>query len=269
MKIYIHTSGRATLTEQRTLGTMFGASKKNLRRVSLVVQASQAKDYELIASSNGVNMLVLPPEITRLSETRQHLLDISEKVFVMMDDDLLFFERRKDDDTKFSKIHGEQVFEMFDTLEDRMKGFAHGGILAREGGNRIVGKQNVYATRMMRVLAYDPKKVRKVGARFDRMVTKQDFDMTLQLLRAGYPNILMADYVQGQYGDGCSNAPGGCSVYRTPEMMDASAHKLAELHPGFVTVVQKESKVSWGGGVRTDVNIQWKKALQSSGASLP
>lgn len=269
MNIYIHTSGRATLTEQRTLGTMRGASKKNLKKVSLVVQASQSKQYKSIAESEGVELLVLPENITRLSETRQHLLDINNRTFVMMDDDLLFFERRTDDDTKFSKITGDRVFEMFDVLEDRMKGFAHGGILAREGGNRITGKQNVYATRMMRVLAYDPKLVRKVGARFDRMVTKQDFDMTLQLLRAGYPNILMADYVQGQYGDGCSNAPGGCSVYRTPEMMDASAHKLAELHPGFVKVVTKESKVSWGGGTRTDVNVQWKKALLSSGAKLP
>lgn len=263
MQLFIHTSGRATTKEQKTLGTMLGASRRNMKRVTLVVQESQASDYAGIADRHGVNMLELPKAITTLSPTRQFLLDINDDPFVMMDDDLLFFRRRDDEPTKFSKIVGDDVFRMFDALKVRLKGYAHGGILAREGGNRIVGHTNVYNTRMMRVLAYDPALVRKVGARFDRLPTKQDFDMTLQLLRAGYSNILMADYVQGQYGDGCSNAPGGCSVYRTDAMMESSARALAELHPGFVKVVTKQSKTSWGGGERTDVTIAWKKARKS------
>jgi len=38
---------------------------------------------------------------------------------------------------------------------------------------------------------------------------------------------------------------------------------LAELHPGLVKVVTKETKGAWGGGTRTDVVVQWKKALKA------
>lgn len=268
MNLYIHTSGRPTVREQKTLSTMAGC-KTLLKQVRLVVQAREADAYyESVGLHYGVQMVVLPKNIKTLSPTRQYLLDSESKPFVMMDDDLLFFERRTDDPTKFLKIVDHDVHKMFTQLLARMVHgkYVHGGILAREGANRIVGEQNVFNTRMMRVLAYDPVKVRKVGARFDRLPSKQDFDMTLQLLRAGRPNILMADYVQGQYGDGCSNAPGGCSVYRTPEMNVSSSHGLAALHPGFVKVVEKAASTSWGGGTRTDVVISWKKAAAASGA---
>lgn len=264
MNLYVHSSGRATVREQKTLSTMVGGTKKELSKVTLVVQNREIESYLPIARHFGVDMVALPSEITTLSPTRQWILDRQTKPFAMMDDDLLFFRRRTDDETKFLKIVGGEVFDMFGDLTNRLHGFAHGGILAREGANRITGKREVLVTRMMRVLAYDPKAVRKVGARFDRLPSKQDFDMTLQLLRAGLPNILMADYVQGQYGDGCSNAPGGCSVYRTPTMNEESSLALAALHPGFVKVVTKEAATSWGGVARVDVNIAWKKAYESS-----
>jgi hypothetical protein len=85
--------------------------------------------------------------------------------------------------------------------------------------------------------------------------------MTLQLLRAGYPNAVITEFVHNQAG---SNTEGGCSAYRDAKMMESSARKLAKLHPGFVKVVTKETKTSWGGGERVDVQIAWKKALASA-----
>jgi hypothetical protein len=266
MKIYIPTSGRFTLKEQKTLTSMLDASPANRRNVRMVVQHKQAGQYLPVAKHFGVKLAVLPPSITTISPTRQWILDNETKPFAMADDDLLFFERRTDDDTKFLKIDGDRVFDMFDELAYRMstEAIVHGGVLAREGGNRITGVQNVYAQRMMRVLAYDPKAVRRLGARFDRLKFKQDFDMTLQLLRAGEQNLLLADYVQGQYNEGCSNAPGGCSVYRSEDDNREASEGLARLHPGFVKVVEKHSKTSWGGKPRIDVSIQWKKAYASA-----
>ena len=113
---------------------------------------------------------------------------------------------------------------------------------------------------MMRLLAYDKQKVLDTGAKFDRIDTKQDFDMTLQLLRKGYKNLVFYKYAHNQSG---SNARGCCSVYRNPEMMDRCSNELAALHPDFVKVVEKYTKTSWGGGIRTDVRIAWKKAYES------
>ena len=46
-------------------------------------------------------------------------------------------------------------------------------------------------------------------------------------------------------------------------MMDRCSNELAALHPDFVKVVEKYTKTSWGGGIRTDVRIAWKKAYES------
>jgi hypothetical protein len=255
MLYYVHSAGRAgpLPTLDALLGTPHAA------RARLVVQAKEAKAYA--AAYPNVRTIVLPPSIKSLSPTRQWLLENSDsRKFILFDDDLAFAKRRIDDPTKFESTRPGRLKHMLDLLDRTLDKFAHVGVLAREGGNRITAP-HVDVIRMMRVLGYDRDRVLATGARFDRLPTKQDFDMTLQLLRAGLPNRVIASYVQNQAG---SNTAGGCSAYRTSEMMDKSAHDLAALHPGFVKVVQKNTKTSWGGGTRTDVTIAWKKAYASS-----
>jgi hypothetical protein len=89
----------------------------------------------------------------------------------------------------------------------------------------------------------------------------EDFDIQLQLLRKGMPSISINTMVQNQRGSGLE---GGCSTYRTVEIQEEAARTLQSYHPEFVSVVQKQTKSAWGGGVRTDVVIQWRKAYESS-----
>lgn len=252
MEVYIHSAGRHA--EQPTYKALRLAGVDPV----LVVQKAEAKAYA--AAWPDARMLVLPPKIKTLSPTRQWLLEQAVGKFVLMDDDLRFFVRRDDDITKFQPATGKDVKAMLKAIDKALNGFAHVGLCAREGGNRMT--EDAQCTRMMRVLAYNAEDVRRAGARFDRLPTKQDFDMTLQMLRAGYPNLVLHRYCHDQGG---SQAAGGCSTYRTEEMMVESANGLARLHPAFVTVVQKETKTAWGGGVRTDVRIAWKKAYESAG----
>jgi hypothetical protein len=250
MDIYIHTAGR--VAEQPTYTALYDAGLRPI----LVVQSR-----ERIAYANAwpsAPMIVLPSSITTLSPTRQWLLEQAKGKFVLMDDDLRFFVRRTDDPTKFLPATKTNLKNMLTAVEKALAQYAHVGICAREGGNRMTA--DAECTRMMRVLAYNKKMMPKT-ARFDRLPTKQDFDMTLQLLRAGLPNLVLHRYVHDQFG---SNTAGGCSEYRTDDMMVASAHGLKKLHPEFVTVVEKETKVAWGGGTRTDVRIAWKKAYESA-----
>jgi len=273
--IYIHSSGRFNPAEHKTLKSLSSGSFSKLpksvsKNVRLVIQAAEVCKYFDVISTFGVDCIPLPEDIRTLSPTRQWLLENHPeavgKYITFLDDDLLFFSRREDDPTKFLMLGGAGVMYALHTLENRLKktGYIHGGLLAREGGNRFLDGDKT-CMRMMRVLTYKYAEVLKEGARFDRVPSKQDFDMTLQLLRAGYPNLVIADFVQGQYGAGCSNAPGGCSVYRTADMNEKSGYDLARLHPGFVKVVEKSSKTSWGGERRVDVNVQWKKAYGTGG----
>jgi hypothetical protein len=101
--------------------------------------------------------------------------------------------------------------------------------------------------------------LKKEGVRFDRLPVMEDFDVALQLLRKGYPSLTLNNWVQDQ---STSNAPGGCSTYRSLEVQAKGAKGLARLHPNVVKLVEKTTKGAWGGGTRTDVQVAWKKAYE-------
>lgn len=249
MKLVIHTYGRAD--KQVTLNNIPKAHHKNLW---LAVQKREAYRY------NYSNLIILPKEIKKLSPTRQYLVETcEEEQLLLMDDDLLFY-KRLDDSVKLTKMGKTDFTKMFNMLSKWLKKEVHHvGISAREGNNRVADDFKL-CTRAMRVLGYNVKTLVDNNFRFDRIPTKQDFDMTLQMLREGYANKVSYTYCQNQSG---SNTEGGCSTYRTEAMMNSSAIKLAKLHHPFVKVVEKETKTAWGGGVRKDVLIQWKKAYAS------
>lgn len=252
MLIYIHTAGRP---ERQTTFKSFTPAL--MERTRLVVQAHEYKEY---IRPGYPTLMVLPKNITKLSPTRQWILENAEtNKLVMMDDDLTFSYRKLASGVKLLKGNSESIERMFNVLELTLNEYVHAGISAREGNNRIETPSKDVG-RMMRLLAYDREKVLSSGCRFDRLETKQDFDLTLQLLRKGMPNRVWYDYAHNQPG---SNNAGGCSVYRTQEVMNRCAHELEGLHPDYVTVVDKTTKTSWGGGTRTDVRIAWKKAYES------
>ena len=135
--------------------------------------------------------------------------------------------------------------------------FVHGGVSPREGANRDTNDLR-FNTRIMRVHFFRPFSVERLGVKLNRIPFMSDFDTTLQLLRAGAENFCLNNWVHNQAG---SNTEGGCSTTRSLEKLGQAAERLHELHPEFVTVVEKTTKGSWGGGTRKDVRIQWKKAL--------
>jgi hypothetical protein len=258
MLIYIHTAGRPR--RQITFDYLPRALQS---KVQIVVQHKERDAYRAALPAHA-KLLILPSDIKTLSPTRQWLLDnCPEEKFCFLDDDLEFAVRRADNPTLFKAcaLLPEHFPRIFDWLEQELDFYAHAGIIAREGANRFTDGMPLECTRMMRVLAYHARAVRSVGARFDRLPSKQDFDMTLQLLRAGFPNRVSTMYTQGQRG---SDATGGCSVYRTDAMMEESALGLQKLHPQFVKLVRKKTKSAWGGKERVDVTIQWKNAYESS-----
>ena len=205
----------------------------------------------------------LPSHITTIAPTREWILHNvgSDSTFCMLDDDLVFYRRRTDDPTKLTDILPEELEKAFWEMENMLRVEApHIGFAAREGANRNI-EPWLWNTRIMRVLGYNRDTLRRENIHFDRLPVMEDFDVALQLLEKGYANCVLNRYAHNQAGSG---AAGGCSTFRTPAMQAMAAHELARLHPGFVKVVEKTTKGAWGGGTRTDVNIQWKKAYASS-----
>ena len=219
-----------------------------------------------MAANPGANLVTTPPDIPKgISPKRQWILEHAAKQkaesAVMMDDDLHFAERRKDDPTKFTRATPQALCYMLNWLArmlvgPHMGGAAHAGIAARQGGNRNT-EATIADTRMSAVLGYHVPTYVKLKLRYDRVPVMEDFDVTLQLLCAGYSNILLNSVVQDH---GPWNAPGGCSTYRTKELQAQGARQLALLHPGLVRVVLKQAKGKHPWAERTDVVVSWKKA---------
>lgn len=226
-------------------------------RTLLVVQAREAHLYDTYPT------LVLPPHIQNIGGTREFLKSKLEDKVLMLDDDLVFATRREDDPTKFRPAIDDEVSAMFSHIELALDRFAHVGVAPREGANRNT-EPYMYDQRMMRVLGYRMDVLREEEIIFDRLPVMEDFDATLQLLRKGYHNVILNSWCHNQGG---SNTDGGCSSFRTDGVQEAAARGLAELHRGFVTVVKKQTKTSWGGKERYDVRIQWKKARESAGTA--
>jgi hypothetical protein len=210
-------------------------------------------------------VLRTPPEIQGIGPTRQWIIDNAKSnKIVMLDDDLVFATRRKDAPTKFIPSTPEDIALLFTVIGNRLNNYAHVGVATREGGNRDI-TDGVVNTRLLRILAYRVDMLRAESIRFDRLEFMEDFDVTLQLLRAGYENFKINWIVHNQRS---SNAPGGCSTYRTLEGQSKAARELKRYHPEFVSVVTKTTKTAWNGATRDDVTIQWKRAFDSAGKTV-
>jgi len=227
--------------------------------VSVVVPNGEYLEYVRHLGRNPlVTILETPVAIKGIADTRQYILDnvgVSD-IVAMVDDDLVFSKRRTDDPTKLTTIRPTELVNAFDELRNMLTQYPHVGFASREGANRIT-TELAWNTRILRVLGYNRKVLKRLNVSFGRVKVMEDFDVALQLLRQGCPNVILNSYAHNQKGSG---AVGGCSTYRTLQVQAQAAHDLAALHPEYVSVVQKFTKTAWGGGTRTDVKIQWKKA---------
>jgi len=160
---------------------------------------------------------------------------------LMLDDDLSFATRIGQSDWRLREIRGEELGAEIQRLEDKLgPEFPHVGFGPRQGNNNLkkVGWQT--PSRMMYSLGYYLPIVVK-ECELGLIETREDMDLTLQLLRKGYPNAVWHTTVNDQRK---FNAPGGASHKRTIESSNADAYKLARLHPGYVSTIESSYKAS-------------------------
>jgi hypothetical protein len=248
MEILVVSSGRPLKQ------TTFDNFPKELReRARLLVPQDEVSDYKKYP--------VIPCPTFGIGKTRQWVIENVEDKVVMLDDDLVFSHRRSDNPTKFRNATDGEIMRLFEMISQKLDDYPHVGVATREGGNRNI-YTHIFNTRMLRVLAYRAATLRSEGVRFDRLPVMEDFDVTLQLLRKGYPNVVINTMVHNQNGSGLI---GGCSQYRTMQLQADGAMGLKNLHPDYVRIVKKQTKTAWNGEERTDVVIAWKKSYRSDG----
>ena len=224
--------------------------------VTLVVPECEADCW------SQTNKLVVP-DTFRFSDIRQFILQQPGEFHALFDDDIRLYRRHTPGMTNLRYAEKpDDIRDMLSWMESQLQdGYVHGGISPREGNNRVP-ESTTSNCRVCRAHFYNADVVRAEQFDFRDVVEKQDFHFSLTMLELGYPSIVSYEFAQGQHA---SNMAGGCSIYRTPEMLAEGALRLAALHPGFVKVTMPKTKTAWRGGA-PDVVCYWKKAFATRAA---
>lgn len=233
-------------------------------RVKLVVPEFQVKEYDSLATRYGCRLVGCPYD--GISLTRKFCGEICEGwCFLMLDDDLKFYRRVTQTDwrLRYPEDLQDTVKSMLTHVESCLRKYIHVAISAREGNNNLP-YEGVYCSRPLRALGYRKDQFLKV--QHGRVRVMEDFDVTLQLLKQGYKNHVIAKWAQGQI---VTQMAGGCSDYRTLKVHEDNVRKFADLHPGLVKLRQKKNRSGGEFGERLEATIYWQKAYESSNKIPP
>lgn len=286
-QILIPTKGR--VGQQQTLRSL----PPRLRGITtLVAPREEVPELERRYEDLGLQR-ILPqvPGLKHIAEKRAWMMKWARGKYervVMIDDDCYFFARaplhqRKWDEEKsywvpaaphyklLSVEHAtsDRLVSTFSELNQLIAECGHAGLSSRNG-NHIVREEIVRVGRMMHCIGYDTEVFAAHVRTRGRPIVREDFDYTLQLLRAGYANAIVYHTCVSPGG---YNAPGGCSDERTRELSNEQAHLLAAAHPGFVRIrngvvryrsKDTEFKNSNEESERLEVTVSWRKAYESA-----
>lgn len=233
------------------------------RDVTLVVPEAQRNNYLPLSKRHGCKLRGCPYE--GISKTRQYCGQVALGWrFLMLDDDLTFFRRVSASDWHLKLPHevGDTAESMLNLISDSLRKYVHVAVSAREGNNRLPyeGLENA---RPLRALAYRKREFLEVE--HGRVKIMEDFDVSLQLIKKGYKNLVISQWTHSQRQ---TQMAGGCSDYRTKELHAAEVEKFASLHPGLVKLRQKVNKTGGDFGHRLEATIYWQKAYRQTKETL-
>jgi hypothetical protein len=257
---------------------------------TLVCPREEYKELNRRYGELGCEIVIQNSTVKNIAEKRAWMMkwarDKHERV-VMIDDDCYFFarcpvEKRNWEPSKtywvpqpgYKLLSVEyatpkHLTKTFEELNAHLADCGHGGLSSRNG-NHVVKEEVIYNTRMMHCIGYDVETFAQHVKTKNRPQVREDFDYTLQLLRAGFSNAVIHHTC---VSPGAYNAPGGCSEERDRDLSNRQAHWLAELHPGLVKVRigvirfrerDTEFKNSNVESERLEVTVQWRKAYESA-----
>jgi hypothetical protein len=92
-----------------------------------------------------------------------------------------------------------------------------------------------------------------------------DVVLNATLLSRGISNKIITTFFQNW---GSCNAPGGCSIYRTPEMQAEACYWLEARFGPYIKTKVKEPKNGWLGKKRVDFVGQWKRLYDAGVAGV-
>lgn len=264
MNLYIMSRGRAG-----KVNTLNWISPKWRERTYIIVGHNEVNDYRM--SYPLTNVIFGPESITNYSQKVQWILDglpgrlaytlhEGEKA-VILDDDLVFSQFNNSGQlvTQRDPTAMDSLWSYMDRVLDS---HALVGVHPRQHAKNVAAGF-VENGRIICIQGINRAKIGKV--KVDQFPILADVVLNCTLLARGQANAIITTHFQDH---GPCQAPGGCSIYRTPDMQRSAVEYLADRFPGFVKVVHKVAKgANWlGAEGRYDYQCQWKK-LHAAGTA--
>lgn len=255
MNLYIMSRGRAG--KVTTWNSIPSTWKE---RTYIVTSVTEAPAY---AEHYGVERILYAPSfVTNYSQKFQWILDDAgayqphEKA-VILDDDLVF-SKREGQSLKTIR-NPELLAPLWEKMEALLDEYPLVSVHPRAMGH-AAPSGHVENGRVICVQGINRRLIGPV--RVDDFPILADVRLNLTLLGRGDKNALITDYFQDH---GPCQAPGGCSIYRTPEMQEACIDDLVRRWPNHVRKVIRKPKVAkWLGDERVEYVAQWKKLQQNA-----
>ena len=188
-----------------------------------------------------------------------------EECAVIIDDDLVFSRQvPKGDKMSLVTITGadtERLMTLWGFMEILLEDTALVGVHPRQMGH-LQKPPYVENGKVVCIQGVNRRMVGRIPD-LNRFPILADVILNATLLERGMGNKIITTFFQNW---GSCQAPGGCSLTRTPEMQAEACYWLEERFGPYIKAVEKEGKDGWLGGKRVDFRGQWK-ALYKAGTS--
>jgi hypothetical protein len=234
-------------------------------RVVFIVPNNEVEAY---GKALGHKFRIWPAaeHVTNYSQKFQWILDglprggVRDDPFskcLIVDDDLVFSSRSDPSrpNSLISIKDPELTQDMWDRIEAELDNYALVGVHPRQMGNMAKRPYEMNG----RIICMQGLNREMIGhVKVDQFPILADVVLSCTLLGRGIPNILLTTFFQDH---GPCQAPGGCSIYRTPGMQRDAVSYLASRWPSCVKMVERRAKqANWlGGDSRWEYTCQWKQ----------
>jgi hypothetical protein len=272
MNLYIMTRGR--IGEQRTYDSIPYSWRDKTYLV--VPEEEVGLHYTLNGDDDfgkAIPTIAVPAYVDNYSKKMKYIIEDGmrdgEECCCILDDDLVFSRQVLKDEGKrigLETLQGadtERLLTLFGFMEILLEDTALVGVHPRQMGHIQKPPFNENG----KVICIQGINRRLVGhiPDLDRFPILSDVVLNATLLARGQGNKIITTFFQDW---GSCNAPGGCSLYRTPEMQAEACYWLEERFGPYIKAVEKESKDGWLGGKRVDFRGQWKGLYKAGAAGI-
>lgn len=261
MNLYIMSRGRAGRTN-----TQNWIPEGWRHKTIFVVPRVEVEDYYRVLGDR-FRVMAAHPLVTNYSQKFQWIMDglpegpgaVKQDPWekcLILDDDLVF--SMKNGKSLKTIRDPNTMGGLFWYMEKLLDGFPLVGVHPRQMGNNAKQPYEVNG-RIICMQGINREHTR--GIKVDAHPILADVVLSCTLLSRGLANALVTTYFQDH---GPCQAPGGCSLYRTPDMQRAAVDYLVSRFPGYVKAVERRPKVArWMGDVRYEYTCQWKKLFSA------